>query len=288
MLQEYKMKMNLFMLRGAGKTIVAFWILFVVCATANSEERSAASLDWKVGPTTIKVGHVASQKIGIGYISLEAVDTRRFLEMTENLASKSDVGIIAPEDLSWFASYSYDSIGYVKDDEKGSLNSEVLLREFKRNSERSNTERRRRGLPELILVGWACEPHYDDKTHNLEWAVRYSSKDGPVVNYNTRILGRGGVMRVTLVCDPEELSSVLPEFKSALQGFSYNEGSRYAEYRNGDRIAEVGLSALVIGGATAAAVKTGAFKWLWKVIVVGAAAIGGFFKKIFGKSDRGQ
>ena len=95
-------------------------------------------------------------------------------------------------------------------------------------------------------------------------------------------------MSVTLVCEPDKLSSVLPEFKSALRGFDYNAGNRYAEYRKGDRTAEIGLSALILGGAGAAAAKTGAFKWLWKGIVAIALAVGGLFKKIFGKGGEGQ
>ena len=77
-------------------------------------------------------------------------------------------------------------------------------------------------------------------------------------------------MSVMLVCRPEDLSSILPKFKAVLDGFGYTAGNRYAEFRAGDRIAEIGLSALIVGGATA------------------AAAIGGLFKKIFGKGNRNQ
>ena len=91
---------------------------------------------------------------------------------------------------------------------------------------------------------------------------------------------------MTLVCEPDELSTVLPKFKSALRGFEYNAGQRYAEYRSGDRTSELGLSALIVGGAAAAAVKTGAWKGLWKGILIIVAAIGGIFKKLFGKGGK--
>ena len=272
------------------KTVVApaFWVVCISSAFAQSEENPFAALDWKKGPTTAKVGHVASQKVDSGCMFLEATDVRKFMELTQNLYSESEVGVIVSEESSWWASYSYDDIGYVRDDEKGSLDSCAILEKLKKNSEKANIERRQRGWPEMKPIGWAREPHYDDKSHNLEWAVKFSSKDGIVVNYHTRILGRGGVMSVTLVCEPDKLSSVLPEFKSVLQGFNYNVGNRYAEYRRGDRTAEIGLSALILGGAGAAAVKTGAFKWLWKGIVVVALAIGGFVKKLFGGGKKDQ
>ena len=258
------------------------------CVFAQSEEDPFAELDWKTGPTTARVGPVASQKVEEGYVFLEDAGTRKFLELNENPSSKSDVGVIAPDDLSWFAVYSWDPIGYVRDNEKESLDGDAILEALRKGSEQNNAERRRRGWEEMTLLGWAREPHYDETTHNLEWATKFSSSHGTVVNYNTRILGRGGVMRAILVCDPEELSDVLPKFKSALKGFGYTAGNRYSEFRAGDHIAEIGLSALIVGGATAAAVKTGAFKWLWKGIVVIAAAIGGLFKKIFGRGKRDQ
>ena len=271
------------------KRILPF--VLAVCSSplfAQSEENPFAELDWKIGPTTAKVGSVASQKVDDGYVFLEASDMRKFCDLIENPYSKSDIGVIAPDDLAWFAVYSYDPIGYVKDDEKESLDSQAILKALRKGNEQGNAERRRRGWSEITLVGWVREPHYDEATHNLEWAVKGASEEGPVVNYNTRVLGRGGVMSVTLVCGPEELPSVLPKFKSALNGFGYTAGNRYSEFRAGDHIAEIGLSALILGGATAAAVKTGAFKWLWKGIVVAAAAIGGLFKKIFGKGKQNQ
>jgi uncharacterized membrane-anchored protein len=90
-----------------------------------------------------------------------------------------------------------------------------------------------------------------------------------VVNFNTRVLGRGGVMSAVLIAGPDGLSAATEEFKSTLAGFEYVSGQRYAEYRPGDKVAKYGLAALVTGGAAAIAVKTG----LWKVIV-GAAVAG--------------
>ena len=107
-----------------------------------------------------------------------------------------------------------------------------------------------------------------------------------IINYNTRLLGREGVMMVTLVTGPEEFLSVLPDYRNLIGGFTYKPGRRYAEYRPGDKAAKVGLSALVVGGATAAAVKTGAFKWLWKLLVLAFVAAGGLVKKLFSGKAR--
>ena len=90
-------------------------------------------------------------------------------------------------------------------------------------------------------------------------------------------------MRVVLVTDPTTLSATLPKFKNVLAGFGFKQGQRYAEFRQGDKVAEYGLTALVVGGATAVAVKAGLFKWLWKGLVVGFLAVIAFFKKLFSR-----
>jgi uncharacterized membrane-anchored protein len=101
------------------------------------------------------------------------------------------------------------------------------------------------------------------------------------------VLGRTGFMVVTLVSDPVNLEADTKAFQSAMGGFEYASGERYDEFRAGDKVAEYGLGALVLGGAAAAAVKTGAGKGLIKLIIAGAvaafAAISTFVKKLFGR-----
>lgn len=94
-------------------------------------------------------------------------------------------------------------------------------------------------------------------------------------------------MQVTLVTDPEDLQTVLSEFKKLLQTHEFNAGHRYAEFKKGDKIAAYGLTALIAGGAAAVALKTGILQKFGKLIVFGAiavvAAFGKFFKSIFGR-----
>lgn len=90
-------------------------------------------------------------------------------------------------------------------------------------------------------------------------------------------------MKATLVTDPSILAATIPEFRTVLASFDFKQGQKYAEFRKGDKMAAYGLSALIVGGATAVAVKSGMFKWLWKLIVVGFIAISGFIKKLFSR-----
>jgi uncharacterized membrane-anchored protein len=136
----------------------------------------------------------------------------------------------------------------------------------------------------LNVIGWETAPRYNETTHNLEWATRAESEGSVSINHNTRLLGREGVMRVTLVTDPETLAETLPKFRQMLQGFQFKEGHDYAAFTSGDKTAAYGLTGLIVAGGAAAAVKTGAFKWLWKVLVAVAVGLSGLVKKLFSRN----
>ena len=92
-------------------------------------------------------------------------------------------------------------------------------------------------------------------------------------------------MQVTLVVDPSQLAETMPKFKS-MSGIRVQAGHKYAEFRAGDRTAAYGLTGLIVGGGTAALVKTGAFKWLWKVLVAAGIGVAALVKKLFsGRSE---
>jgi uncharacterized membrane-anchored protein len=104
------------------------------------------------------------------------------------------------------------------------------------------------------------------------------------VNYTSRLLGRSGVMSAVLVSSPQALAEDMKAFNAALAGYDYLPGEKYAEFKSGDRIAEYGLGALVLGGAAAAAAKAGWLKFLgkfWIVIVAAVAAAWGVIKRFF-------
>lgn len=235
------------------------------------------------GPGTGDLGAIAQVRIPDGYLFLNAEGTGKALTDMQNIVSGDELGLIGPAGLPWFVVFQYDASGYVRDDEKGSLDADAMLKNIQRSDEASNKERAARGWPAMNTVGWAIPPRYDENTHNLEWAIKFKSGEHVSVNHNTRLLGRGGVMRVTLVCAPDELDASLPDFKNLLAGYAYKPGNKYAEFRPGDKVAEYGLTALVAGGAAAVALKSGLLAKFWKVIVFGALAVGGFLKKILAK-----
>lgn len=266
-------------------------------AVAEEEEAAPSALErirWQPGPSAAELGDVAEIKVPEGYNFAGAEDARTLLEAMGNPTSGREMGILVPVSGEWFVVFEFNEVGYVKDDEKDSLDAEAILKSIREGNEAANEERRKRGWSTLDIMGWERPPKYDENTHNLEWAIRGKSNDGLVVNYNTRLLGRGGVMEASLVVEPEHLVATLPAFKGLLGSYSYKSGHRYAEFKSGDKIAQYGLAALVAGGTAAAAAKSGLLSnliaKLWKLIVVAAIAVASMFKKIFGffRRDKGH
>ena len=94
-------------------------------------------------------------------------------------------------------------------------------------------------------------------------------------------------MRVNMVFSPDEVGAV-PALGSLLNDYSFNPGQRYAEFTRGDKVAEYGLTGLIVGGGGAALVKTGLLQKFWKLIVVGIIALAGSLKRFISRIGRGS
>jgi uncharacterized membrane-anchored protein len=178
--------------------------------------------------------------------------------------------MIAPKTLAWTAYLIFESEGYVKDNEK--IDAGAILKTLQQGTDEANQERRRRGWQELHVVGWTITPAYNDSTKRLEWATLLRAQSGEATNFVTKILGRRGYTTVVLVTRPDNTTAAVADVDSVLRGYRFNGGDTYADWRPGDKVAEYGLTGLIVGGAVAAAVKTGLLKGLWKFIVAGIAA----------------
>jgi uncharacterized membrane-anchored protein len=245
------------------------------------------SISWTTSGTG-DLGGKATLKVPDGYRFTGGPGTVKIMEAYGNLTSGSELGYVAPLDMSWFAVFEFEQIGYVKDDEKDKLDADKILEDLRQGQAKANSELTRRGKPTLIVESWHTPPFYNKETKNLEWAIKLRGSDGnEVLNYKTKLLGRRGVMDVVLVCDEQQLPSVIPIYQNLLAGFSYKKDESYASFRDGDKIAEYGLTGLIVGGGLLAAAKTGLLAKFWKPLVAGVVAIGAFLKKIFGgrKSD---
>lgn len=250
---------------------------------------SKPTFEYQKGPIVAPIGDQATIGVDAKHIYISKENVPKFLELTENIPDGDELAIIGPPELGWFAVYFFDDVGYIKDDEKSSLDAAAMLKQKREATESANEELKRRGWPTMTIVGWTREPYYDPSTHNLEWSVEAKSSDGGFsINHDARVLGRRGVMRVRLVAGRSNYSQALSDFRLVNKSLSFTQGNDYGSWVKGDKVAEYGLTALVVGGIGAAAAKTGLLKTVgklliasWKLVLAGLVAFGGMLKRLF-------
>jgi uncharacterized membrane-anchored protein len=266
-----------------------FALPFIAFAqTQNEVESQLRNLAWQSGPTTGAISTHAKVAVPKGFVFLDSTNTSKFLELNGNPPRQGSY-LLAPDNLNWFAVFSFEDSGYVKDDEK--LDAAELLKSLQDSDEPSNEQRKKLGMKALYTDGWQVPPFYDTQSKHLEWGLRLRTDDGAkVINYTSRLLGRKGIMSAVLVSNPDKLAEDTASFKQLLGGYEYVSGEKYSEFRQGDHVAEFGLAALILGGAAAVATKKGFWAVLggfiaagWKLLaglaVAAFASLGKLFKK---------
>nr|WP_315464346.1 DUF2167 domain-containing protein [uncultured Rhodoferax sp.] len=190
-------------------------------------------------------------------------------------------GLVLPDgDAPWYMAIRFERSGYIQDDEARSWNVDALLQSLQESTEAANAERKKTGLAETEVLGWAQKPAYDGIAHRLAWAVSSRNKGAAgdtarVVHYNTYALGREGYFSMRLVTNLNALPSYQPAAHTLLNALQFAEGKRYADFNAGtDRVSPFGLTSLVVGPATK---KAGAFsgftRWAAKFWAAGAVAV---------------
>jgi uncharacterized membrane-anchored protein len=256
-------------------------------AARDEYERKVDALAWIKGPTSVPVGNNAKLTVPEGYVFLDATNTAKFDELNENFSNGKEV-MIGPADHGWAAYLEFEDGGYVKDNEK--IDADALLKTLQENTEANNEERQKRGWTPLHVKGWAVPPAYNQATKRLEWATTLQSSAGTGVNFFTKVLGRRGHTSVVMATAPSRLGEAESALNTVLDGYTFNAGESYAEWKPGDKVAEYGLAALVLGGAAAIATKKGLWAVIvgflvkgWKLVAIAVAAVGASLRKLLGK-----
>ena len=261
-------------------------------------EALLSGLKYQQGEIALQNG-LATLHVPEGFRFLNGSDAQTVLvKLWDNQPSLSDpLGMLMPVGVSplsreaWAVVITYEPDGFVSDKDAEKINYTELLAQMQKDTASANEERQKAGYEPIHLVGWAKAPRYDSQTHKLYWAkeVKFASQPENTLNYNIRMLGRGGVLVLNGVAAMSQLANIEQVTPKILEAIDFNPGHRYADFNpKSDKIAEYGLTALVAGGAAATAAKLGLFKGLWvailaakKFIIIGMIAIAGFFRKLF-------
>jgi uncharacterized membrane-anchored protein len=241
--------------------------------------------------------------LGKDYYYLPPDEARRILvDGWGNPPSTAEgvLGIVFPAgktflDDVWGAVVTYEPTGYVSDEDAAKEDYDTLLAEMKEGVEAVNEERTRQGYPAQHLVGWAQPPSYDAGSHSLVWArnVRFDGQSDNTLSYDVRLLGRNGVLSLNMITAMSKLDETRAAAAKFARSAEFQAGSRYADFRPGDKKAEYGLAGLVAAGAGVAVAKKLGFlglvlafgKKFIVIIIALLAGLGAMFRKWFGRRE---
>src|SRR5581483_7741053 len=183
---------------------------------------------------------VAEFKLAPGLLFIGKDSIAKFYELSHNRTNGKEVGVVVGPSARWMLYFDYNDVGYVKDEDKDKRDGDKLLSALTDGQDQANEERKSRGWDQLKLKGWATPPHYDPVTHNLKWAINLASSEdnysSTFINESIRLLGREGVMNVTLVTEPPLFKQAeIDTDKLLAGGFGYISGHKYAEFKTGDK-----------------------------------------------------
>ena len=243
-------------------------------------------------------GGMATFNVPEGFCYLDENDSRQLLVDIWHNPPTAATGVLGmllttqeghPNVEDYGVVITYEQEGYVKDGDADSINYGDLLKKMQEATQANNAKRQAAGYQPVALIGWAAPPRYDKVNKKIYWAKELQIGDSTehTLNYDVRILGRQGVLSLNAVAGMDQLQEIEQATPRILSMVDFNQGHRYADFNpKTDKVAEYGLAALVAGGLL---LKAGGFKALLvallaakKFIIIGLAAVGSFFKKLFG------
>ena len=217
---------------------------------APGSSPTGGEIPWQPGPKAIDLGHGAKLDLPDSHAFLAQPDAGKLMEKMGNLYNDDLLGLVVSKNEAdeYLVTLRYEESGYIKDDEE--LDSKELLEAIQEGEEEYNAERKKLGFTPIHAAGWDENPHYDKQKHQLIWGLIIEAPDGGSVNYNTRILGRAGYISLNLVTDKQHLAEYKPAGAILLSKTGFVDGKRYENFDSGtDKVAEYGLTGLVLGGA---------------------------------------
>lgn len=251
--------------------LTALWVM-----PAAAEEQ--LNLNWVEGGQKVDLGtNLAELQLDKSLLFLNADDTRKLDAAGGGKPTGREIGSVYPmdEQQNWAVFFEYEDVGHIKDDEKDEIDADALLDSYKQGTEEANKEKQPEN--QLFVDGWDIAPFYDEAVHSLSWSLlAHTNSNEKVINYNVRILTREGVISAILVSDPAHLAEdrkILNEI--ILPNFKVKSGEQYSDFNEStDKVAEYGLTGLILGGAgIAVAKKLGFLLLLKKFWYVALAAI---------------
>lgn len=252
------------------------------------------SLDWKAAGTYKLLESGSTISLPDDYLIVVGKDAQKEEVLIEGLsAENADQTIEAViYDTSFDNRILFQNFksGFVSLDDFGEIDAKSFLKSISENTENDNLRRKENGMTEVHIVGWLQEPTLDKESHTIYWGIEaiqgQKDKTGEhIVNSVALRLGRYGFEKITWVSDKQIYSNLGGHLASMLRAHSFDQGSRYTDFKPGDSLASYGIATLVAATLGAKAAKAAGlailFKKLGVFIVAGIALLWSKVKGIF-------
>lgn len=272
--------------------LMGMTISFGTLLPAGAEDK----LNWVDSGTKVEMENKFLFTVPQEMVYLNKEDTIKMERQVGEIPTEKEIGSVMPKDEAeeWLLYMEYDESGHISDDEQNDIDADELLQSYKDGTEEANEQRK----PEdrFHVVGWNVKPVYDATTHELEYSMLLeTAQKEKFLNYKLQVLTRTGYVSFILVTDQEHLEKDKQTLRTnILKNFTVKEGHRYTDFdAKTDKVAEYGLTGLILGGlGLAAAKKLGLLALIlafakkgWVLIIVLIGAIAKFGKKLFGKKQ---
>lgn len=205
--------------------------------------------------------------------------------------SKEAIHVFDQEHRYHYAIDEPENDGFVKIDDWNNVDANELI-----NGLREANKNKGNGLPYARKIEWLNKPTLDRANNLVYYSYKVEWSDGNTSMESLNIiLGRKGyITQVFVFSDPSKAQENANFAKSAALDTTFGTGSTYNDYKSGDKVAAVGIGALVAtslgvkalksaGGAAAAAGGLALFlkKFAW-ILLAPLAFIG----KLFGGGSK--
>ena len=247
-----------------------------------------ASLNWKDGPSVVNYNQ-ANSKISIpsNLQILEGKEAHQLLFWI-NGADFDYVDIYAMGQNREQYMFFYTDSGYVKTDDWTDVDPNKFLKEITENYKSSNDTRKKNGQSTVLDVTWKKKPYLDGIHNSVYYALNITwSDNNSTVEGSAIILGREGYTTGKYVAGENGYQEQMLLNLSKIHKF--NATKEYKDWKSGDKVAAVGIGALLATTLGVKALKPGIIaagmlllKKFWFILFLPLVWLG----KLFTGSDK--
>ena len=257
-----------------------------------------STLDWKnfeekefMAPVE---GAGGSIKIDSSEIFLTGNDVNQYSYWTWGYPDYSLMYIRSGADTIYI---EHEGGGYVSIDDWKNVDTNVMIKELNDNAKTVAQDRKAKNLSYATKLSWVHKPQLDRQKNMVYYAYKVEwSDDDLSLESLSLVLGKKGYTTVTFVTKYDEnisLATVSKRNKDKASTFIYDDGKMYSDFKTGDKVAAVGIGALLAATLGVKALKPGLLiglmlllKKFWFILLLPFLAIGKLFNNKSSKSKK--